>query len=67
MRQPGFPDGTPWESAAEAEAWAVKFIAAREDSAALSAPISRGVEGTPKPTPEQIAAHKAKKAAKKSN
>lgn len=57
--QPDWPDTTAWADAAEAEAWAVLYLASIEDEDAPYAPNTRGEAGIAKPTPEQKAAIKA--------
>lgn len=59
LYQPYYPNGTPWESAEEADEWAQLFLASIEDENAPYAPGGRGEPGTPKPTPEEIEAMKA--------
>jgi hypothetical protein len=54
--QPDWPDTTPWADAAEAEAWAVLYLASIEDEDAPYAPNTRGEAGKAKPTAEEIAA-----------
>ena len=63
LYQPDFPDGTPWEDAAEASEWAELYIASVEDESAPYAPSGRGVAGEQKPTPEQIAEWQAQRQA----
>lgn len=60
LYQPNYPDTTPWASAAEAEEWAMLYVASVEDETAPYAPIGRGIAGEAKPTPEKIAEMKAK-------
>lgn len=55
LRQPNWPNQTPWASADEARAWAELTVAAIVDPDAPYAPNGPGLEGAPKPTPEQIA------------
>lgn len=66
LRQPNWPNGTAWASAAEAEEWAQLFIASIEDEAAPFAPTAPGEPGQPKPTPEQIAEWEAQRLAARS-
>ena len=61
LYQPDYPDGTPWESAAEAESWVQLYVASVTDPDAPYAPNGRGLAGEPKPTPEQIAAMQAQR------
>lgn len=57
--QPCYPNGTPWDSAEEATAWAEMFVESVEVEDAPFAPGGRGEPRTPKPTPEEIAAMQA--------
>jgi hypothetical protein len=53
LRQPDWPDLTPWASYEEAEEWATLYIASVEDELAPYAPSSPGQAGEPKPTEEE--------------
>lgn len=53
LRQPFWPNGEPWESAEEAEEWALQFIESIENEEAPYAPNGRGEERQPKPDPEE--------------
>ena len=64
LRQPNYPDQTPWADAADAEAWAKLYIASIVDETAPYAPNGPGQEGAPKPTPEQIAEWQAQREAR---
>lgn len=55
LRQPTWPDQSPWAAAAEARAWAEMFVEAIEVADAPFAPNGPGQERQAKPTPEQIA------------
>lgn len=55
LRQPTWPDQSPWADAAEARGWAEMFIEAATDADAPFAPSGPGQERKSKPTPEQIA------------
>lgn len=52
LRQPFWPNGQPWESAKEAEEWAIQFLQSIEDETAPYAPNGRGEPRIPKPEPE---------------
>lgn len=54
LRQPFWPNGEDWESAEEAEQWAVQFIESLEDPDAPYAPAGRGEPRLPKPEPEPV-------------
>lgn len=43
----GYPDGSPWADAAEAEAWAQQYVAAKNDETLPMPPVTRG--GMPVP------------------
>jgi hypothetical protein len=53
LRQPDWPDFTPWSSYEEAEEWANLYVASVEDESAPYAPVSPGQPGQPKPTEEE--------------
>lgn len=53
LRQPNWPDMTPWASYEEAEEWATLYVASVEDESAPYAPLSPGQAGNPKPTEEE--------------
>ena len=62
LRQPTWPDQSPWADAAEARTWADMFVEAAEVADAPYAPNGPGQERQPKPTPEQIAEWEALRA-----
>ncbi len=55
LRQPAWPNQTPWADAAEARSWADMFVEAIKVADAPYAPLGPGLERQAKPTPEQIA------------
>lgn len=55
LRQPWWPDQTPWSNEAEARSWADMLIESIEVESAPYAPTGPGKERVAKPTPEQIA------------
>lgn len=55
LRQPTWPNQTPWADASEARSWADMFVEAMEVAEAPFAPEGPGMERHPKPTAEQIA------------
>lgn len=57
--QPTYPNGAEWKDKADAEAWAALFIASIENPDAPFAPNGPGMQGRPKPTPEQKAIDEA--------
>jgi len=58
--QPDYPNTDHWENKEAATAWALLYISSVEDEAAPYAPSGPGIAGEAKPTPEEIAAMKAK-------
>lgn len=64
LRQPSWPDQSPWADTAEAQAWAEMFVEAIEVEDAPYAPNGPGQERQPKPTPEQIAEVEAQRLAR---
>lgn len=54
LRQPFWPNGEPWESAAEAEEWAIQFLDSVENEEAPYAPSGRGEPRMPKPDPNDL-------------
>lgn len=50
LEQPNYPDYSPFESLAEATAWADLFILSATDPDAPFAPAGPGLAGEPKPT-----------------
>lgn len=60
LRQPNWPDQTPWADESEARSWAEMFVEAAEVAEAPFAPNGPGQERQPKPTAEQLAAAKAR-------
>lgn len=51
IRQPNWPDGTPWASATEAENWAKQHILSLTDETAELAGISPAQPTLPRPVP----------------
>ena len=62
LRQPTWPDQSPWADAEEARTWAEMFVESLEVADAAYAPTGPGLERQAKPTPEQIAEWEAKRA-----
>ena len=60
LYQPHWPNGEPWSSAKEAEEWAKLFLASMEDPEAPYPPGGPGEAPTPKPTPEEVEAMRAR-------
>jgi hypothetical protein len=54
LRQPYYPNQDPFDTKAEAKAWAELFITAMTDEIAPYAPAGKGIPGEPKPTKKQI-------------
>lgn len=54
LRQPTWPNQTPWADAIEARSWADMFVESIEVADAPYAPVGPGLERQAKPTPEQI-------------
>ena len=63
--QPDWPNGTPWASREEAQAWADLYVASLEDDDAPYAPHGPGEAGAPKPTAEEIAEMQARMQARR--
>jgi hypothetical protein len=58
--QPHYPNGDTFDSVDEATAWAQLTIEAIVNPEAPNAPLGKGLEGTPKPTSEEIEEYLAK-------
>lgn len=56
LRQPNWPDQTPWADTAEAQAWAEMFVEAMEVEEAPHAPDGPGQSRKPKLTNEELIA-----------
>jgi hypothetical protein len=59
LRQPNWPNQSPWTDAAEARAWAEMYVESMEVADAPYAPNGPGEERQAKPTAEEIAAYQA--------
>lgn len=59
IRQPQWPNGTEWASAAEAGAWAEEYVESIEVKDAPYASNGPGLSRLPKPTEEEVAAKRA--------
>jgi hypothetical protein len=60
IRQPSWPNQTPWTDATEARSWAEMYIESLEVADAPYAPNGPGEERQAKPTAEEIAAFQDK-------
>jgi len=56
LRQPNWPNQSPWADAAEAQMWAEQFVESIENEQAPFAAVGPNEPRQPKPTAEQIAA-----------
>lgn len=61
--QPDYPNGDNFDDAEEAETWAKLAVASFLDSEPF-APVGKGLEGEPKPTPEELEAMKSNRVKK---
>ena len=61
LRQPNWPNQTPWADEAEARAWAEMFVDSMNPESTHFAPNGPGEERQAKPTPEQIAEWEAQR------
>jgi hypothetical protein len=61
LSQPDYPNSDKWTKA-EAKAWAEIYIDSLNESDLFYAPEGKGLARKAKPTPEEIAAWKAKRA-----
>ncbi len=59
LRQPNWPNQTPWANSSESRAWAEMFIESIEVADAPYAPAGPGLDRELKSTPEQIAEREA--------